>query len=97
MFRLFWLICGIILLIVGIVGLVLPLIPTTPFILLAAASFAKGSNKFHNYLINNKYSGPIITDWQKNRTIPLRAKIVAALMMCISIFSIIVFIMHFMQ
>ena len=96
MFRLFWLTCGILSLIVGIIGIILPLVPTTPFILLAAVSFAKGSSRFHNYLVKNKYSGPIIKDWQENRTIPLRAKIVTALMMSISILSIIVFIMYFM-
>lgn len=97
MFRLFWIICGTISLIVGIIGLVIPLLPTTPFILLAAASFAKGSSKFHNYLITNKYTGPIIKDWHENRTIPRRAKIIAALMMSLSILSIIVFLVHRMK
>ncbi len=95
MFRLFWVICGILSLIMGIIGVILPLIPTTPFILLAAALFAKGSSRFHTYLVENKYSGPIIKDWEENRTIPPRAKIIAALMMSISILTTIVYLMFF--
>ncbi|TGE40095.1 DUF454 domain-containing protein [Desulfosporosinus fructosivorans] len=92
MFKIFWLICGMLSLIIGIIGIVLPLLPTTPFVLLAAASFAKSSTAFHDYLINSKYFGTIIKDWQENRTIPLRAKIAAVLMMSISIIVSIIYL-----
>jgi len=90
--RLFWVTLGIISLIIGIIGIVLPLLPTTPFVLLAAALFAKSSTKFYEFLIQNKYFGPIIKDWKENRTIPPRARITAALMMSVSILAIIIYL-----
>ena len=92
MFKIFWLIFGMLSLIIGIIGIVLPLLPTTPFVLLAAALFAKSSNAFHDYLVKNKYFGAIIKDWQENRTIPLRAKITAVLMMSISVIVSIIYL-----
>ena len=92
MFKIFWLICGSLSLIIGVVGIVLPLLPTTPFILLAAASYAKSSDAFYNYLINNKYFGTIIKNWQEKRTVPVRAKIAAVLMMSISVIVSIIYL-----
>ena len=95
MIRLFWLTCGVLALTLGIIGIILPLLPTTPFVLLAAGAFAKCSTTFYDYLAKNKYFGPIIKSWEENRTIPLRAKIISALMMSISLMiSIIYFILY---
>lgn len=58
-------------------GVVLPGLPTTPFLLVAAACFAKSSTRFYNWLITNKVFGPVILDWRQNRTMPARAKMVA--------------------
>lgn len=85
LFRLFWISCGILSLIIGILGIMLPLLPTTPFVLLAAALFAKSSTRLYNYLARNKYFGPMIISWQETRTIPPKAKIVSALFMSVSI------------
>jgi uncharacterized membrane protein YbaN (DUF454 family) len=90
--RLFWLICGILSLIVGIIGIILPLLPTTPFVLLAAVSFSKSSVTFYNYLAKNKYFGPIILNWQEHRTIPIRAKVVAVLIMIVSLSVAIIYL-----
>jgi hypothetical protein len=84
--KLFWLICGILSLALGVIGIVLPLLPTTPFVLLAAALFAKSSKTFYDYLVNSQYFGPIIKNWHETRTIPSKVIFVSVLFMSISIF-----------
>ena len=66
---------------VGLAGLgvVLPLLPTTPFLLVATACFAKSSPCFHQKLLNNKVFGPLITNWRETRSIPKKAKVIALL------------------
>lgn len=61
----------------AVLGAVLPLLPTTPFLLLAAGCFARSSPELHRRLLANPTFGPMIRDWQENRTIPKRAKILA--------------------
>jgi len=58
----------------GFLGLFLPLLPTTPFLLLAAFLFSKGSPRLHRWLIEHRTFGPVIRDWQQHRVIPLRVK-----------------------
>ena len=53
----------------GIVGIVLPLLPTTPFMLLAAALFARSSPRFHGWLLAHPWFGPPILDWPQYRGI----------------------------
>ncbi|MEJ2179269.1 MAG: YbaN family protein [Gammaproteobacteria bacterium] len=60
---------GIISLVLGIAGIFLPLLPTTPFILLSAYCFAKSSPKLYQWMIDNKTFGPIILEWQRSGTI----------------------------
>ncbi len=91
MFRYFWIAIGILSLILGILGIVLPLLPTTPFVLLAAALFAKRSTRLYNYLITNRYFGPVIKSWQETRTIPLRAKIILVVLIGISVVVTIIY------
>ncbi|MBU0960111.1 MAG: YbaN family protein [Proteobacteria bacterium] len=63
----------------GTIGIVLPGIPTTPFLLLAAACFARSSPRFHKKLLDNKVFGRVIRDWEENRTVPRKAKIIGLL------------------
>lgn len=74
-------IIGILALVLGIVGIFLPLLPTTPFLLLAAACFARSSERMHGWLINHSLFGPFLRDWEAGRGIPARAKVIALLMM----------------
>jgi uncharacterized protein len=74
-------------LLMGILGAVLPVLPTTPFILLAAFCFARSSARFHNKLLANRFAGPIIFEWCKYRSIPRQAKRWAYLLMALSFCS----------
>lgn len=77
--RLFWLAGGFLSLAAGIIGIVLPLLPTTPFLLLAAYCFARGSQRLHDWLVHHPRLGPPIHDWQKHGAISRRAKQLAML------------------
>lgn len=78
------LVLGIAALILGALGVFLPVLPTTPFVLLAAACFARGSVFFHDWLLGNRLAGPIIHEWQAHRAMPRRAKRWAYLLMAVS-------------
>lgn len=58
----------------GILGIFLPLLPTTPFVLLSSWCFARSSKKFHNLLVSNKFLGPIITEWEAGRGISAKVR-----------------------
>lgn len=60
--------------------MVLPVLPTTPFLLVAAACFARSSPRFYDWLLSNRIFGPLIRDWREHRCIPLRAKIMAVVL-----------------
>lgn len=68
----------------GIVGIVLPLLPTTPFMLLAAALFARPSPRFHGWLLAHPWFGPPILDWQQYRGIRRHARRRAIIFILIS-------------
>ncbi len=65
----------------GALGALLPLLPTTPFILLAAYCFARGSDKAHAWLHQNRVFGPLLRDWENGGAISLRTKFIAAAML----------------
>ncbi|WP_113873928.1 YbaN family protein [Marinomonas aquiplantarum] len=69
-----YLLLGWLSLITGIIGIYLPLLPTTPLVLLAAWCFSKSSKRFHSWLINHKFFGPIVRDWQSEDGIPKRSR-----------------------
>ncbi len=70
--------------IVGFAALFIPILPTTPFILLAAFCFSKSSERFHHWLLKHHLFGPVIKDWQDNGAIAIKAKIVALTMLTVS-------------
>jgi uncharacterized membrane protein YbaN (DUF454 family) len=74
-----WLLLATGFLFVGLaaLGAVLPILPTTPFLLVAAACFARSSPRFYQWLLSNPTFGPLIREWRENRSIPLRAKLAA--------------------
>ncbi len=78
--RLLYLLCGGALTALAALGVVLPLLPTTPLLLLAAACFARSSERCHRWLLQHRVFGPIIQNWQENRCMPPKAKITAVSM-----------------
>lgn len=61
----------------AIIGAVLPVMPTTVFVLIAAACFARGSYRFESWLLNSPWFGPMVRSWRTSRSIPARAKRIA--------------------
>ena len=76
---------GTLFLAIGIVGIFVPLLPTTPFLLLASACYLRGSERMHRWLLSHGRLGAYIRAYEEGRGIPLRAKVVALAMMWASI------------
>ncbi|MBT7335081.1 MAG: YbaN family protein [Gammaproteobacteria bacterium] len=76
-----WISLGWISVTLGFLGIFLPLLPTTPFLLLAAFSFSKGSEPLHNWLITHPKLGPPIAHWNEHRAISRTVKIYASVTM----------------
>lgn len=85
MTRGFWLAGGIVALALGMVGVVLPLLPTVPFLLLAAFCFARSSELLHGWLVNHPRLGPPIRDWEERGAIGRKAKGIALISMAGSV------------
>ena len=74
--KLLWISLGTIFLILGVIGIFVPLIPTTGPLLASAACYMRGSQRWYNWLINNRYLGSYIRNFRDKRGMPLRAKVV---------------------
>lgn len=85
--RLFVLASGWLSLIVGIFGIFLPLLPTTPFVLLSAYCFSRSSPRLHQWLINQPRLGPMIQNWEQQGSISQNAKVTATVLI-IGLFSL---------
>ena len=79
--RMFWFTAGSLALALGVLGIVLPLLPTTPLVLLATFAFAKSAPSVEAWLRCHSVFGPIISDWQRNGAIARRYKVLAVGMM----------------
>jgi uncharacterized membrane protein YbaN (DUF454 family) len=79
-----WLAGGVLALLLGVAGVVLPLLPTTPFVLLAAFCLARGSPRWERWLLAHPRWGPLVHDWREHRAVPLAAKRLATVMMAAS-------------
>lgn len=77
--RLIWAIIGVLSLVLGLLGVVLPLLPTVPFILLAAFCFARSSERLHHWLVTHRRFGPMIEDWHERGAIHPRVKLISTL------------------
>lgn len=75
--------CGWFFVILGVVGMVLPLMPTTVFLIVALACFSKSSPRFHQMLLDNAWVGPPLRQWEETKTIERAVKYKAsALIVC---------------
>jgi len=79
--RPFWFALGCLSVVAGVIGIALPLLPTTPFLLLAAFCFARSSPQLHRWLLEHPRLGPPIADWRQHGAISRRLKIRAVLFM----------------
>ena len=77
---------------IGLVGAVLPVLPTTPFMLLAAGCYVRASPRFYNWLLNTRAFGPLIREWRQYRTIPWRTKLTAIALMAVTLSTSIVLV-----
>ena len=79
------LIAGTISLSLGAIGIFLPILPTTPFLLLAAACYLRSSERMHKWLLNNRWFGEYIRNYQEGRGIPLKTKILSMVVLWVAI------------
>ncbi|MCK5898812.1 MAG: YbaN family protein [Methylococcales bacterium] len=79
--------------ILGIIGIALPILPTTPFLILALALFAKSSPRFHQMLLNNRWVGASLQQWEAKKSVSRRTKQNATVLIILS-FSISIAILH---
>lgn len=83
--RVLLLIAGTLSLMLGAIGIVLPILPTTPFLLLAAACYLRSSERMHKWLLSNRWFGEYIRNYQEGRGIPLKTKMAALTVLWITI------------
>ena len=76
--RFLWLSLGLVALSLGAIGVFLPLLPTTPFLLVAAFAFARSSQRLHDWLLTHRVFGPLIENWRAHGAIGRRTKIISA-------------------
>ena len=84
---------GFISLILGVIGIAIPILPTTPFLLLASAAFAKSSERFNRWLLNNKVLGAYIRNYREGKGLPLKIKIITLSLLWITILVSMFFLM----
>lgn len=87
----FLLLIGWFFVVLGAIGLFLPVLPTTPFLLISLWAFSQSSERFHTWLYQHKVLGPPLQDWSEYGVIPLRAKLVAVGTMALSATLVITF------
>ena len=92
--RALWFIAGTICLVLGAIGIVLPILPTTPFLLAAAACYYKSSPRMHKWLLNNKWFGEYIRNYKEGRGLPLKTKITASAVLWLTIGISTVFVLN---
>ncbi len=75
----------------GIIGIILPVLPTTPFLLLAAACYARSSQKFYYWLMNNRWFGVYIRNYRQKKGMPLKIKLLTVALLWLTILLSVIF------
>jgi uncharacterized membrane protein YbaN (DUF454 family) len=89
--RALFFVAGVVSLALGIAGIFLPVLPTTPLVLLAATCFARSYRPFHEWLLNHRVFGPTLRDWYEHRSLKRRTKLVAITTMAAGLGASVVF------
>jgi len=84
-FRLLWAFAGVVSIAIGAIGVILPLLPTTPFLLAAAYCFARSSPKLHDWLLDHPTFGPLISNWDRYGSIDRRSKSIAMIVILVTL------------
>lgn len=82
---------GMMFLIIGVAGVILPLLPGTPFLIISAYCFDRSSPRFHQWLVTRPILGELIRNWEENRVIRPKAKVMASVMIVLGIGSTLIF------
>lgn len=90
-----YILLGSLSLVLGIIGIFLPLLPTTPFLLLTAALYVRSSPRLYNWLLRQKHLGPYIRNFREHKAIPLKAKIISVSLIWITILYGVIFILPY--
>lgn len=90
-----YILLGSLSLVLGIIGIFLPLLPTTPFLLLTAALYVRSSPRLYNWLLRQKHLGPYIRNFREHKAIPLKAKIISVSLIWITILYCVIFILPY--
>ena len=78
----------------GVVGIFLPILPTTPFLLLAAACYARSSERFYTWLLKHRWFAKYIRHYQQGKGIPIKAKVLSIFLLWLTILSSVIFIVN---
>jgi len=92
--RILLMVAGTFLVGLAVLGIFLPLLPTTPFLLLAAVCYARSSPKLYNWLLNNKYFGNYIRNYREGKGIPLKVKVISISLLILTIGYTSIFVIH---
>jgi uncharacterized membrane protein YbaN (DUF454 family) len=78
----------------GILGIFLPVLPTTPFLLLAAACYARSSERFYDWLLKHRWFAKYIRPYREGKGVPLKAKVLSISLIWVTILFSVIFIVH---
>lgn len=89
-----YILIGTISLVIGVIGIIVPVLPTTPFVLLSAGCYFRGSSRFHDWLLNHKYFGPIILEYSDGKGMRKKSKINAIILTWIMVLGTTIFVLN---
>lgn len=92
--KVIYVLTGSVFLFLGVLGIFLPLLPTTPFLLLSAALYMRGSDRLYDWLLSRRIIGEYIRNFRETKAIPLKAKIVSVSMIWVTMFYCILLVIN---